>query len=116
MKTRKIEFLPSASQSLRALFAYISKDKKQAALNMVDKIEKRIMRLADSPYLGLELSSDAYPTLEPGCRRLVVAPYVIFYRVLEDSIVIVHVIHGRRDVGRALTEPGDSDDHLWSDC
>lgn len=74
---------------------------------MVDKIEQRIMRLAQQPQLGFELSHAEYPMMEPGCRRLVVKPYNIFYRVLEDRIAILHVIHERRDIGRPPLQADD---------
>lgn len=104
MRTREIEFLPGAERALRALFLYISKDDAGAALAMVDRIEEGVMRLAKSPFLGIELPPDEFWAVEPGLRRIVVKPYVVFYRVREEKVTITHIIHGRRNLRTALLE------------
>jgi toxin ParE1/3/4 len=38
--------------------------------------------------------------LSPGLRGVSVPPSVVFYRPHEDTIVIVRVLHGRRDLRR----------------
>ena len=43
-------------------------------------------------------SSVAVVLRSPGIRGLVAHPYVIFYLVERDRIVIVRVLHGRRDI------------------
>jgi len=34
----------------------------------------------------------------PDLRSVLVLPYVIFYRVMDSSVDIVRVVHGRRDL------------------
>lgn len=57
-------------------------------LHLIQTIE----RLADFPFLGR-------PTDEPGVRVLVLTryPYLVFYAVIADDVVILHVRHGARE-------------------
>jgi toxin ParE1/3/4 len=40
--------------------------------------------------------------LHPGLRSFPFGRYVIFYRPLDDGIEVVRVLHGARDIRRAL--------------
>jgi toxin ParE1/3/4 len=57
-------------------------------LHLVETID----RLSDFPFLGRA-------TDEPGVRVLVLTryPYLVFYAVLADDVVILHVRHGARE-------------------
>jgi plasmid stabilization system protein ParE len=57
-------------------------------LHLVDTID----RLADFPFLGRA-------TDEPGIRVMVLTryPYLVFYAVIGDEVVILHVRHGARE-------------------
>jgi toxin ParE1/3/4 len=37
-----------------------------------------------------------------GLRSFPVAPYVVFYRPYEDTILVVRILHGHRDVKRIM--------------
>jgi toxin ParE1/3/4 len=49
--------------------------------------------MATQPYSGV-----ARDDLASGVRCLVEGEYLTFYRVADDAIVILRVIHGRRDI------------------
>ena len=53
--------------------------------------------MADCPDLGVTLSLEDYTLVTPGIRFLVVNPYVVYYRKIEDSVVILRILHSRRD-------------------
>jgi toxin ParE1/3/4 len=38
--------------------------------------------------------------LSPGLRSFSVPPYVVFYRPHEDTIAVLRILHGRRDLKR----------------
>jgi toxin ParE1/3/4 len=38
--------------------------------------------------------------IRPGYRSFPVGEYLIFYRVMEPGVRIMHVVHGRMDFGR----------------
>jgi toxin ParE1/3/4 len=44
--------------------------------------------------------------LRPGIRCFVVSPFVVFYRPVEDTIEVLRILHGARDIG-SIIEPED---------
>ncbi len=40
--------------------------------------------------------------LRPGLRCFVVSPFVVFYRPIEDTIDVLRVLHGARDIGSII--------------
>ena len=89
---------------LRSIFSYIAEDNPDAALKMVDVLEARAHQLEDAPFTGIELPKDEFPFLQPGYRRLIVDPFIIYYRVIEQTVYITHIIHSRRNQAKALLE------------
>jgi len=102
MPKLKIEFTQRAAAQIRNIFSYIAEDSPTNALKTVDKIEMRINLLAHNPSLGPELLERDFPFLSPGYRRLIVKPFIVYYRVIEKAIFITHVVHERQDQGNAL--------------
>lgn len=102
MSKCRIEFTRRANAQIRNLFEYIAQDDGSAALKMVDRIEARIGRLADTPELGVELPESEYPFLAPGYRKLLVQSFLVYYRVDGDTVYITHVVHERQNQRSAL--------------
>jgi toxin ParE1/3/4 len=44
------------------------------------------------------------PELGPQARLCLVAPYVVIYDIGADTVVILRVLHGHRDITRALLQ------------
>ena len=90
----RVTFDPAASDELDRIFAWIAKDNPRAAVEMIARIEAKVMRL-EPP----ELSHMGRPGLVEGTRELLEWPYIIVYKVYEerDEIVVVSVVHGARD-------------------
>ena len=42
----------------------------------------------------------------PGLRSVVIRPYVAFYRSEGDTILVLRILHGRRDIERIMGESG----------
>jgi toxin ParE1/3/4 len=40
--------------------------------------------------------------LRPGYRSFPVGQYLILYRVTDESVEIMHILHGKRDLGAVL--------------
>ncbi len=40
--------------------------------------------------------------IAPGLRSTAVLPYVVFFRLEGDTILVLRILHGRRDVGRIM--------------
>ncbi len=98
----KVIYAPAAIDDLDEIFSYISSDNATAAEKMLHKLNSGISRLEDFPYMGVVLPEDEYTLVRQGYRFIIIHPYLIFYRLIDDSVVIHRILHGRRDYLREL--------------
>jgi toxin ParE1/3/4 len=82
-----------AEEDLIAIWQYVARDSEAAADRLLDRIESRWQQVAVYPSSG-PLRDD----IAPGVRHLIVGEYLTFYRVSEDAIEILRVLHGRRKI------------------
>jgi toxin ParE1/3/4 len=90
-----------AEADLDDLWAYIAADNLAAADRMVDAVLEGSRRHVRFPGMG-----QSRDDLRPGLRCFVVSPYVVFYRSVEDTIEVLRILHGARDISR-LIEPAN---------
>lgn len=109
MAKLKILYTQDAVNDLDSIFDYISEDKRAAAINMLERIENSILNLADNPRMGTVLPTNDLSLVEPGYRRIVVNPYIIFYRIGDGEIFVSRVLHSRQDWMNLLFENNFSD-------
>jgi toxin ParE1/3/4 len=99
---KTIKYTPAAIDDMDEIFSYISHDNAFAAEKLLEKLNAQILALADLPNLGSVLSEEKYLLVERGFRFIVVHPYLIFYKVFDDLIIIYRILHARRDYLREL--------------
>lgn len=93
-----LEFSNEAESDLEQITDYIARDNPWRALSFVRELRSKCEDLADSPN-GFAL----VPRYEHhGIRRRGHGNYLIFYRVENEKVVIVHVLHGATDYGAIL--------------
>lgn len=85
---------PRAILDLDEIAVYISLENPEAAVRLLSAIERRIRQLVEQPHLGLARSDVA-----PGVRHLVAGRYLVLYRVADDGVEVLRVLHGSRRVG-----------------
>ena len=95
---------PSASRDLDDIFDYFAEFSVDAGERFVDDFNKKCRNLAAFPHIGR-----AYTEMEPSLRGIPLSGYVIFYRVNENSIEIVRVVSGYRDLNSLFTESSGID-------
>jgi len=95
--SKKIVLSEMAYYDIDSIFSYISSDSRQTAEKLRVLIYESIRKLSDFPEMGSVIPEEDAPGAQRGYRRIVVTPYSIFYRVLEDRIVIARVLHGRQN-------------------
>ena len=87
-----------AIADLDALWNYIAENNPTAADRFVDELHQCFESLSKSPEIG-----ELQPLLADGTyRRFSYRNYVIYYRPMDDGIVLVRVLHGARDHERLL--------------
>jgi toxin ParE1/3/4 len=95
----RVVWSSDADSDLEEIWNYLAQQASVArADNQVHKILAACRKLSDWPFPG-----QARDSLILGMRSVVSAPYVIFYRVRSDTVEIVRVLHGRRDIEAVFT-------------
>ena len=87
----RVRYTDTALRELDEIFAYITKNNRAAAASVVGRVENLIAQLAEFPLMAQETDLS-------GVRKFPLArlPYVIYYTVERDEVVILHVRHGAR--------------------
>ncbi len=95
----KILWLSDARQDLKNLFLYILDRNPAAARRIRKRIYSAVKGLADNPNIGR-------PGRVFGTRELVISQtsYIVAYRVRNDAVEILRVIHGARDWEQAFED------------
>ena len=69
----------------------------EVADGIIESITDCFLLLSKYPYVGRRRFE-----LRPGSRGFPVGQHVIFYRVDGQDVLILHVVHGHRDIDRAI--------------
>jgi toxin ParE1/3/4 len=87
----RVVWLRTALRNLDEAAAWIARDRPAAATRVVQRIRRATERLAEHPESGR-------PGRVAGTRELVVPglPYILPYRVREDRVEILRVLHTAR--------------------
>lgn len=91
MDTR-VSWSPEALEDVDSIAAYIAKDSPFYASAVVRKILDMAQSLGNFPNIGPIVAEIG----EPEFRERFVYSYRVIYRIADDAITIVAVIHGRR--------------------
>jgi toxin ParE1/3/4 len=96
----KVRYTPRSLANIDRIFEYIARENPAAASRVMARFEDLIGQIADIP----EMAADSGM---PGIRKLVVAPYpyLIFYEVGSDEVIIHHVRHAARRPWSGRTRP-----------
>ncbi|MEJ6784328.1 type II toxin-antitoxin system RelE/ParE family toxin [Aminobacter sp. Piv2-1] len=84
---------PRAMADIEAIGDHLGQFNPNAAARLIKRMADRWELLATQPYSGAERAD-----LLPDLRHVVVSEYVTFYRVEGPDVLIVRVLHGRRDI------------------
>ena len=97
----KIVWTAPAVEDLRDLHSYITRHSEMYASGFVERIILATERLVDHPRVGRVVPE----ANEENVRELLYQKYRIIYRVKEDSIEMLAVIHGARDLEKLESAP-----------
>jgi toxin ParE1/3/4 len=81
---------------------YASVAGRHTADKMIREIEEACRILEDHPFAGRGRNE-----VRPGLRSVLATPYVVFYRVKNDTVEIVRVLDGRRDLDSIFAHDPD---------
>ncbi len=85
-----------AETDLDDIWFYVAKESSsmETANHLIDTITDRFLTLAQFPYLGRLREED----FGPKCRSLAVGDYVIVYCIENQDVLVLRVLHGRRQL------------------
>jgi len=90
----ELKFSRRSQHDLNKIWDRIAEDDRAAAERFTTEIRQKCRLLADNPRLGRTRDE-----LRPGLRSFSVGRFLILYRVLDDGIQVVRVVHGARNIG-----------------
>ena len=95
----RLVFAEPAERDLKSIIEYIAHDNLTAAEKVFRAIVATAERLTEFPEMG-------HVGRLPDTRefRVVGLPYLIVYQVAADTVTVLAVFHGARDLARALVE------------
>jgi len=87
----RVRFTLSALTDLEEIFTYIAERDPSAANRIVDRVDLIAASLGDFPMIG-------HPVDEPDVRVVPLGrfPYLVFYKLAEETVIILHVRHAAR--------------------
>ena len=93
----RVDWRPAAREDLLDIADHIDIDNPVAAVAVLDLIELQVAMLAEHPRMGR-------PGRLRNTRELVVnhTPYLVAYRIEENAVTILRVVHGARKWPRRL--------------
>ena len=97
MAKYRIKYAIAAMDDLDAIFDYIAVEDREAAIKLLENIDRAVNHLSEAPYIRMALQSDEFGVMAMGYRYIVVSPYLVFYRILGNEVRVGRVLHGRRD-------------------
>ncbi|MBA7666591.1 hypothetical protein ES703_74672 [subsurface metagenome] len=88
----EIEWSPIAENDLNEIIDYIAQDSLEYALSFYDLVREKVKVLTQFPKIGRKV-----PELDdPNIRELILRNYRIVYRIFEEKVQIIRVLHGSR--------------------
>jgi toxin ParE1/3/4 len=98
----RIRRFPRAIRDADEILGYIAADNVAAAERFAERLVRATDRLAGFPESGAP-----HPEIGDRVRGIVVARYLVLYRVGPDSVDILRILHGARDLTALLGSEGE---------
>lgn len=96
----RVRLTAEAESDLEGIADYIARDNLPRALAFIQDLRGKCLGLAEMPL--------AFPILvryeQSGIRRRVHGSYQIFYRVDDQQVIVLHILHGAMDYAAILFE------------
>ena len=102
MPNRKwiVNLSPEADEDLIEIWGYLAHEASERVANrQLREIDAACARLKAWPYSGRSRDE-----LLAGMRSVPIPPYAMFYRIQNDVVEIVRVLHGRRDIASIFAD------------
>ncbi|MBM3767377.1 MAG: type II toxin-antitoxin system RelE/ParE family toxin [Acidobacteria bacterium] len=91
---------PEAEADLDGIWLWVAEQSQsiETANRIIDALVGRCWMLGEHPQAGRRRDDD----LRAGIRGFAAGQYVIYYRIDEPDIVVLHIVRGARDIEKIL--------------
>jgi toxin ParE1/3/4 len=89
----RLRIASAALADMESIAEFIGRDNPARAGSFSDELAQKIEAIAERP-----LSFPARADLKPNLRSALHGNYLIIFRVLEDELDVLRVVHGARDI------------------
>ena len=90
---------PLAELDLLDIWNYIADDSPDRADDFLDRIESKLMTLAQNSGLGRKRTE-----LLPNLRSFPIDNYVVFYQQIDGGIDVIRLLHGSMDIEKTFKQ------------
>ena len=100
---RQIVRFPQFLSDAKEIALHIATDSSESALRFLDAVDACVELLRRSPHIGSRITPETPQT--KGWRVVTVRRfrnYLIYYRLVNDRVELVRIVHGARDQSAAL--------------
>lgn len=94
---RQLKITAPACQDLNDIADYFLKRSVNAGDRFVNGFNQKCKHLSQFPYIG-----KPYDDLKAGIRGIGLMGYIIFYRVTDDTVEVLRVVRGDRDLPKLM--------------
>lgn len=89
----EIKYTKTAFNDLDKIFKLIFEDKKNVAIEYINKLRKYIKLLEENPYMGVDCKNKH---INKKCRIIIFENYNIYYSIEKDYIKILKIINAKQ--------------------
>ena len=89
----EIKYTKTAFNDLDKIFKLIFEDKKNVAIEYINKLRKYIKLLEKNPYMGVDCKNKH---INKRCRIIIFENYNIYYSIEKDYIKILKIINAKQ--------------------
>ena len=93
---------PQAETDLETILEDLQQRNPAVAERYANEFYDKGKALAQFPEIGR-----SRPEIAPHLRSMLVKPYVIFYRIHDDEVQILRILHGRQDLRSIMRDETD---------
>jgi toxin ParE1/3/4 len=95
----KCIFSPRSQRDFAEILDFLGKNDPDSALDFITRLQLMCERLAKMPELGRKRDD-----IKSGYRSFPIERYIIFYRMTDEGVEILGIVHGARDIENIFSE------------
>jgi toxin ParE1/3/4 len=94
-----VVYSPEAQSDLVEIGGHIALDSERHAEDFVESLRDKAQLIVLAPRIYR-----LRPDRGPGLRSAAIGEYVIIFRIIENGIEVLHIVHGARDLKRLFDD------------